>query len=368
MKKILEIIGTLKIGGQEKVGLEIGLHIDRSKYEIHYLVFGKEKGEYEKELNAKGIKIFHFPEPSEGYLRYLTSLKKLLKENSYSIIHAHTMFNCGWAMFIGWYMKVPCRISHSHSIKMADFHYSTIMKIYQVLMRRLIKCFGTEYIGCGRAAGQWLFGKRFFEKHGKILFNGIDTRQYLFSIDARIKMREKLDLQNQFVIGHVGHFAQVKNQKFLIALMPEIIKQKPETTLILVGDGELKVTLQKECEKLGIQEHVIMTGNVANVADYLCAMDVFVFPSLYEGMPLSVIEVQCNGLPCVISDSVPDDVYLTDLIRPLSLKDSKEEWIHEICSAKRKNEESYGRQMIQSEFDISVMLQKIYKIYDKAAM
>ncbi|MDM8247294.1 glycosyltransferase [Lacrimispora saccharolytica] len=368
MKKILEIIGSLKIGGQEKIGKEIGLHIDKKKYEIHYLVFDKEKGEYEKELNAEGIKIFHFPEPSEGYLRYLMNLKKLLKENNYSIIHAHTMFNCGWAMFMGWYMKVPCRISHSHSIKMADFHYGTIMKIYQGLMRQLIKRFGTEFIGCGKAAGQWLFGKNFFEKRGKILYNGIDTRQFLFSIDTRIKMREKLNLQNQFVIGHAGHFAQVKNQKFLIALMPEIIKEIPEARLILVGDGELKVTLQKECENLGIMDRVIMTGNVLNVADYLCAMDVFVFPSLYEGMPLSVIEVQCNGLPCVISDSVPDDVYLTDLIRPLSLKDPIEKWILEIGSAKRKNEESYGKQMRKSEFDISVMLQKLYRIYDKAVM
>ncbi len=368
MKKVLEIIGSLKIGGQEKVGKEIGIHIDRKKYEIHYLVFDKEKGKYEKELNEAGIKVFHLPEPSEGYLQYLKNLKRLLGENSYSIIHAHTMFNCGWAMLMGWYMKVPCRISHSHSIKMADFHYSTIMKLYQFVMRQLIKRFGTEFIGCGQTAGEWLFGKSFFAKRGKILYNGIDTRQFLFSVDARTKMRKKLDLQNKFVLGHVGHFAQVKNQKFLITLMPEIIKEIPGAMLLLVGDGELRDTLQKECDNIGIMDRVIMTGNVSNVADYLCAMDVFVFPSLYEGMPLSVIEVQCNGLPCVISDSVPDDVYLTDLIRPLSLKDSKQKWILEISSAKRKNEEYYGKQMRQSEFDVSVMLQKLYRIYDEAVI
>ena len=269
---------------------------------------------------------------------------------------------------MGWYMKVPCRISHSHSIKMADFHYSTIMKLYQFVMRQLIKRFGTEFIGCGQTAGEWLFGKSFFAKRGKILYNGIDTRQFLFSVDARTKMRKKLDLQNKFVLGHVGHFAQVKNQKFLITLMPEIIKEIPGAMLLLVGDGELRDTLQKECDNIGIMDRVIMTGNVSNVADYLCAMDVFVFPSLYEGMPLSVIEVQCNGLPCVISDSVPDDVYLTDLIRPLSLKDSKQKWILEISSAKRKNEEYYGKQMRQSEFDVSVMLQKLYRIYDEAVI
>lgn len=368
MKKVLEIIGSLKIGGQEKVGKEIGLHIDKKKYEIHYLVFDKEKGEYEKELNAAGIKVFHFPEPSEGYLQYFKNLKKLLKENSYSIIHAHTMFNCGWAMLIGWYMKVPSRISHSHSIKMVNFHYSTIMKVYQCIMRQLIRRFGTDFIGCGQAAGEWLFGKSFFEKHGRILYNGIDTKEFLFSHDARNKMRKKLNIQNKFVIGHVGHFAQVKNQQFLISLMPEIIKRRPDVILILVGDGELKEQLTEYCKKLGIMDRVIMTGNVSNVADYLSAMDVFAFPSLYEGMPLSIIEVQCNGLPCVISDSVPDDVYLTDLIVPLSLKDPKEKWIIKICSAERKNEDYYGNQMAQSEFDVSIMLRKLYEIYDRAEM
>ena len=364
MKKVLEIIGSLKIGGQEKVGKEIGLHIDRKKYEIHYLVFDKEKGEYEKELNAAGIKVFHFQEPSKGYLQYFKNLKKLLKENSYSIIHAHTMFNCGWAMFMGWYMKVPSRISHSHSIKMANFHYSTIVKVYQCIMRQLIKRFGTDFIGCGQAAGEWLFGKSFFEKRGRVLYNGIATREFLFSRDARDKIREELNIQNKFVIGHVGHFAQVKNQQFLISLMPEIIKKKPEATLLLLGDGELKDQLTEYCKKLGIMDRVIMTGNVSNVADYLSAMDVFAFPSLYEGMPLSIIEVQCNGLPCVISDSVPDDVYLTDLIMPLSLKDPKEKWIREICGASRYDSQKYGKIVGETGFDESNMLKNIYKIYD----
>lgn len=109
---------------------------------------------------------------------------------------------------------------------------------------------------------------------------------------------------------------------------------------------------------------MIMTGNVCNVADYLCAMDVFAFPSLYEGMPLSIIEVQCNGLPCIISDTVPEDVFLTDLIRPLSLKSPKENWIREICSASRHDSEKYGKIMGETGFDESNMLRNIYEIYD----
>ena len=364
MKKVLVIIGSLKIGGQEKVGKEIGIHIDRNKYEIHYLVFDENKEAYEQELNKAGIQVFHFPEPSRGYIQYLKNLAELLKDNSYDIVHAHTMFNCGWAMLLSWCMKVPCRISHSHSIKMADHHYSILAKAYQFVMQKLIHIFGTEFIGCGKAAGEWLFGKKFFEKHGKVIYNGIDTQKFRFSSRTRDEMKKQLNLEKQFVIGHVGHFMKVKNQQFLISLMPGILERRPEAVLLLLGDGELKEENWEYCKELGIEDKVIMAGNVSNVADYLCAMDVFVFPSLYEGMPLSVIEVQCNGLPCIISDAVPDDVFLTDLITPIGLDEPKQRWIDEICRTSRKNEESYGDKMMQSGFDKRVMLKRIYSIYD----
>lgn len=364
MKKVLVIIGSLKIGGQEKVGKEIGLHIDRDKYEIHYLVFDENKEAYEVELNKAGIQVFHFPEPSRGYIQYLKNLAELMKKNSYDIVHAHTMFNCGWAMLLAWYMKVPCRISHSHSIKMADHHYSILAKVYQFVMQNLIHIFGTEFIGCGKAAGEWLFGKKFFEKHGKVIYNGIDTQQFRFSSGTRNEMRKQLNVEKQFVIGHVGHFMKVKNQKFLISLMPGILERRPEAVLLLLGDGEQKEENWEYCKKLRIADRVIMAGNVSNVADYLCAMDVFVFPSLYEGMPLSVIEVQCNGLPCIISDAVPEDVFLTDLVHPLSLKSSKENWIREICGASRYDSQKYGKIMGETGFDESNMLKNIYKIYD----
>lgn len=364
MKKVLEIIGSLRIGGQEKVGREIGLHIDRDKYEIDYLVFDETKEPYEADLEKVGIKVYHFPQPSNGYIQYLKNLRKLLDKNGYSIVHAHTMFNSGWAMLLAWIEKVPCRISHSHSIKMVDYHYSILAKAYQFAMQRLIHTFGTEFIGCGKSAGKWLFGKRFFMKHGRVVYNGIDTEKFGFSSAVRREMRKKLHVENKLVIGHAGHFMKVKNQHFLISLMPEILNQRPDAVLLLLGDGELKEKSWEECKKLGIEDKVIMTGNVCNVADYLCAMDVFAFPSLYEGMPLSIIEVQCNGLPCIISDTVPEDVFLTDLIRPLSLKSPKENWIREICSASRHDSEKYGKIMGETGFDESNMLRNIYEIYD----
>ena len=248
---------------------------------------------------------------------------------------------------------------------MAGYHYSKLAIIYQFVMRMLIHICGTEYIGCGKAAGEWLYGKRFFEKHGKVVYNGIDTGMFRFSSVKREQMRQQLGLEDKFVIGHVGHFQKVKNQQFLISLMPEILKRRQNAVLLLLGDGELREENWNYCKEQGIEDQVLMVGNVENVADYLCAMDVFAFPSLYEGMPLSVIEVQCNGLPCVISDSVPDDVFLTDLVRPLGLNQPRELWAEEICSVKRVNEEKYGNYMMQSQFSDRVMLQEIYNIFGK---
>lgn len=154
-------------------------------------------------------------------------------------------------------------------------------------------------------------------------------------------------LDDKFIIGHAGHLAAVKNQSFLLGLMPKILKRQPQAYLLLLGEGEDRPILEQKIHDLHLEDHVRMTGNVRNVPDYLNAMDVFAFPSLYEGMPLSIIEVQSNGLPCVISDQVPKDVFLTDLLRPLPLNDQMA-WMDAICSAKREASEKYAVLMWQS--------------------
>ena len=146
--------------------------------------------------------------------------------------------------------------------------------------------------------------------------------------------------------------------------MPEILKRQPVAYLLLLGEGEDHPVLEQKIHELHLENYVRMTGNVRNVPDYLNAMDVFAFPSLYEGMPLSIIEVQSNGLPCVISDRVPKDVFLTDLLRPLPLNDQSA-WADVICSAKREASEKYAAQMRQSGFDTDTAMQKVYAIYKK---
>ncbi len=360
--KVLLIAASLRIGGAEKVAADIGFRADPQRYSVHYVVFGDEIGTYEPELEAHGCKIFHLSPPSDSYCAYLNSLKRLIRTYHYDVIHAHTMFNIGWAMLAGKLHGVPVRISHAHSA--LEEHQSLKVFLYEAVMRFLILTCATDYVACGVKAGQRLYSRKAFEKEGTLILNGIDTQGFGFDQQQRNAFRKELGLDDKFIIGHIGHLAGVKNQAFLLGLMPEILKRLPQAYLLLLGEGEDRPILEQKIHELHLEGRVRMTGNVRNVPDYLNAMDVFAFPSLYEGMPLSIIEVQSNGLPCVISDRVPNDVFLTDLIRPLPLNDQSA-WVDAICGAKRESSEKYAAQMRQSGFDTDAAMQKIYAIYEK---
>lgn len=359
-KRVLSVISKLRIGGAEKVARDIGYFADPDEFETHYLVFGDDNSGYEKELEERGCKIIRFPEPSENYAAYFNNLKKLINEYHYDIIHAHTMFNCGFAMLAGKLCGVKVRIAHAHSALTEKSNIK--IKVYEAFMRLLIKTCATDFVACGKKAGERLFGKRFFNKNGTLILNGVDIKSFAFSEEKRNEIRKKHNFNCKFVIGHAGHLFPVKNQIFLIELMPEILKKKPESVLLLLGDGEERENYEKKVSELNLEDKVIFTGNVRNMGDYLSAMDVFAFPSLYEGTPLSIIEVQSNGLPCVISDSVPNDVFLTELIKPLSLS-KKADWVDEICKAQRKNPKAYTEIMEKSPFDLYSALNRFYKIY-----
>lgn len=363
MKYILHIVASLFIGGAEKVARDISVYAPTNEYENHYIVFDDNIGVYGRELQEGGCKIFKFAEPSNNYKKYYQGLAALMGQYHYTAVHAHTMFNIGWAMLAAKNMKVPIRVSHAHSALMTE--KSLKKSIYEFIMRRLILSCATDLVACGNKAGERLYGKKAFEKRGNLILNGIDIKAFRYSEERRQVLREQLGLQNKFIIGHTGHLAEVKNQSFLIEMMPELLKECTDAVLLLLGEGEDRSMLAEKIRTLGLQEKVIMTGNVNNVPDYLCAMDVFAFPSLYEGMPLSVLEVQANGLPCVISDRVPLDVFLTDLIHPLSLEDSKTVWIEKICSVQRNNSEMYAEQMKEAGFDVTLTVEKIYQIYER---
>lgn len=360
--RVLEISPSFKIGGAEKIARDIGYYGFSDFYQIDYVVFDDITDGYEKELQEKGCNIYHLAQPSSSYSNYLKALYKLIKGNNYQVVHSHTMYNSGWGMLIAKICRVPIRISHSHSVD-AQPDKTRLQRFYETVMKHLIVRFSTHYVGCGVKAGETLFGKKRYRKKGITILNGIDTEKFAYDEENRQEARSRLKLTDNFVIGHAGHLAAVKNQSFLINLMPEILKKKQNAKLLLLGEGEDRQRLEKQISDLGLAENVIMTGNVTDVHKYLSAMDVFAFPSLYEGMPLSVIEVQTNGLPCVMSNNVPQDVVLTDLIRRLSLEESYDIWAEAICNSKRSDPYKYEERIRLLELDSKKMVNKILSLY-----
>ena len=362
-KTILLVTAGLRIGGAEKVARDIGLVANPEQYEVHYLVFGDTVGDYEDELTKHGCTVTHIVAPAGGYLRFMRTLRALLRQNRYAVVHAHTMFNIGLILLAAMQEGVPVRIAHAHSA-LTDGQ-TPIKLAYEAVMRRLILRCATDLIACGEAAGKRLYGARAYSRRCRLILNGIDTTQYRFSLEHREQVRNALQLQDSFVVGHAGHLNEIKNQQYLLHLMPELLKRKPNVKLLLLGEGEDRPMLEQLIRDMKLEECVIMTGNVRNVPDYLSAMDVFAFPSLYEGMPLSIVEVQANGLPCILSTSVPKDVYLTDLIQPVPLE-QPHSWVNDICSAERKEPEKYSDMLKKSGFDTSTVMKKYYEIYERA--
>ena len=362
MKYILQIAAHLTIGGAEKVARDIGMYANPEEYETHYVIFDEDIGDYGREVIENGCKIFKFREPSEDYREYFRELKKLMAKYPYTAVHAHTMFSIGWVMLAAKQMNIPVRVSHAHSALIDG--KSIVKSLYESVMRTLILAYSTDLVACGEKAGERLYGKNAYKKRANLILNGINTEIFRFSEEKRNEIRQKLNLQDKFVIGHTGRLAEVKNQSFLIELMPEILKQRENAVLLLLGDGDDREMLEEKVCTLNLKDKVIFAGSVRNVQDYLNAMDVFAFPSLYEGMPLSILEVQANALPCVISDTVPPDVFLTDLIHPLSLNDSRDKWIETIISLKRNNSKDYPQELKNAGFDTQTAMEKVYRIYE----
>lgn len=346
-KKVLIIAGSLKTGGAEKVARDIALYADRARYEFHYIVFGEEVGEYEAQLHALGCQIFYFEVPSSGYLHYIKELRSLMARQRYAVLHAHTMFNCGWAMAVGKRAGIPARIAHAHSA-LADGG-GLVKGVYETVMGILIRRCATEFAACSEQAGIRLFGRKTWEAKGMLIPNGVETSAFAFRKEDRKLIRSRYGLEDRFVIGHAGHLNSVKNQKFLLELLPELLKIRPDACLLLLGEGEDRAMLECRIRELGLENQVILTGNVDDVAAHLSAMDVFALPSLYEGMPLALLEARCNGLPCVISEGVPGEGKL-----PLS---EPERWIGAICRAERGAGEKVQ--------DIRSTMQAIYDCYEK---
>lgn len=363
--KVLQVMGIVESGGVEAVIMNYYRHIDKTEVQFDFVMHKGSNSDYIAEVKSMGAKVYEVT-PYSNPIRFIQEVYSIIKKENYQIVHSNMNALSVFPLFAAYLAGVPVRILHNHS---TDTKAEPLRTLVKHLLRPFAKLFANQYWACSRLAGGWMYGKKAV-KEGKvtIINNAIDLKKFSFDEKKRSKLRDELGLQDCFVIGHVGRFMKQKNHDFLVDIFAEISKKQENARLLLVGDGPLKTEIEDKVKAIGLEEKVIFTGVRSDVADLYNAMDVFVFPSLYEGLGMVAVEAQANGLPVISSTEVPKEAKISDAIKFEALSNTKSFWTKDILDCvNQRNIGSVDAEISHSEFDIRVEAKKLGKRYKKLA-
>ncbi|RSX55531.1 glycosyl transferases group 1,glycosyl transferase group 1 [Bifidobacterium dolichotidis] len=360
--RVLNLITSLDRGGAETMIMNYYRSIDRDKVQFDFLVNREKIGAYEEEIESLGGKIYRMgPMYPWRFSEYKHEFRSFLRDHpEYSIIHSHLEERSYFPLRIAKEENVPVRIAHAHNVY-RGFNAKTIFRDY---FRYKLPPYPTDKFACSKEAGIWLYGKdAFLNGEVTIVKNAIDSFKFIYNEKIRESVRSRLQIDDQLVLGNVGRLAPQKNQSFLLDIFAELKKIHKNSKLLIVGDGDLKQELVRKAESLQIIEDIIFTGSVSDVNDYLQAMDVFVLPSHFEGLPVSLVEAQAAGLQCIVSDQVTREVDFGKYLTYVSLKQSPQDWA-KICIEKSQDQRRSDMDLIvRSGFDIHETAKKLQSFY-----
>ena len=312
---------------------------------------------YKEAIRRVGGTICVLKRSSKNIFSYISSLQKFIEENGYDIVHIHGNSHTVVLELIA-AKKAGCRVRivHAHSTKCNSL---TVHKFLTPLFNH----YYTHGIACGKEAGYFMFGKKPFS----VMNNGIDTHKFAFNPQNRIKNRKILGWENCKIIGHVGYFTALKNQSFIVDIFECLYKQNSNYRLILIGDGPMRGEIQNKLDSKGLGKMACLTGNIDNVNEYINAIDTIVMPSLFEGLPLTLIEQQANGLPCVVADTITREADKTGNLQFLSLKAPVEEWTLAVLHEDGVSREARSKKAIEDitaeGYNIKYQAKKLSSFY-----
>lgn len=352
MKRVLCIVGSMNAGGAETFLMKVFRSIDRTKYQMDFCINCKEKCYYEDEILSLGGKIFRIPSKSENIKEFTRQLSAVVEHNQYKYVMRVTSSGMG-LMDLKIAKKAGASVCVARSSNSSDGE-TLNAKIMHMLGKVLYSSYVDVKIAPSDLAAMYTFGKKNYEKGNiNILHNAVDLSVFNYSEEMRKRIRQELGVQESAtLIGHVGRFSNQKNHKFLLDVFFEIQKKDEDAILLLVGKGELEEQIKAQAKELNILDKIIFTGVRSDVPSLLSAMDVFVFPSFYEGMPNTVIEAQATGLPCVIADTITREADITGLVKYLSLEISPEKWADEVFCAKNSARMDVSSIFVEKKYDI----------------
>lgn len=360
--RIAQIMGKWIGGGVESVVMNYYRHIDRDKIQFDFICDDDSTDIPYDEIKKLGGKVILIP-PYQKVFSYHFKLKKILKDGNYKIVHSHINTLSVFSLFAAKCAGVPVRIAHSHSTTNKKEKKKNLLK--QVL-RPFSKVFATDYMCCSELAGRWLFGDKEYDKGNVYLLNNaIDLDKFKYDEKVRKAKRKELNIADDtLVIGHVGRFVEQKNHRFLIDIFNEVHKQNENSILLLVGQGPLMAEIKEKVKKLGLEKCVKFLGQRSDISELYQAFDVFLLPSLYEGLPVVGVEAQATGLSCIFSDDMTKETKVLNTTKFLSLEQSSKCWANNIIkenkAQKRKN---VRKEIANKRFDIEEESQKLHKYY-----
>lgn len=363
MIRILQVVTDMNRGGLETMLMNYYRRIDRSQVQFDFLTHREYDGDYGEEIRRLGGVIYHLPRLNPFSRNYKKKLGEFFDLHSeYQVIHVHQDCLSSIILKSARQHGVKVRVAHSHNSNQ-DMNIKYPLKLYY---QRYIPKYATTMMACSKEAGTWMFRGAEFQ----ILNNAIDARLYIFDSEKKRQQRKKWGIKpDELLIGHVGRFSFQKNHFFLIDIF-HAIQEKVPAKLILVGDDstERAKKIKEKIMALDLQDKMIFTGIRSDVADIMQAMDVFVFPSHYEGLPVTMVEAQASGLPCLISDKVPIECKKTDLVCQIPLDAGAKAWAEQAITASHVVRRNTYEEIKDAGFDIAENANWLQEFYVKAAM
>ena len=351
--RVLQIIGKVCGGGVEAVIMNYYRHINRNKIQFDFVIDGYEQSELDDEINALNGKIYKVEPYSHNVFKYMYQIYQIIRENKYEIIHSNMNTLAVFSLFPAWLAGAKIRILHNHSTAVKSEKIRSLMKY---ILRPFSPLFANCYAACSQLAGEWMYGKKMMSNGNvKVINNAIDVKKFSFNSEKRKMLREKLGIKSDaFVVGHVGRFMYQKNHDFLIHIFRRVYEKNSNAVLILIGDGELRPIIEEKVNQYGLKSCVKFLGLRTDVNDLYNAMDVFVLPSWYEGLPVVAVEAQTNGLGCIFSNKVTKETILTSQAHFCKLENSIESWADRILGGDMKRNENATDEIAKNGFDIIV--------------
>lgn len=361
--RILHELAKLDAGGVEALIMNVYRNLDREKIQFDFLVH-RQDGFYEEEVIALGGRIYRCApfHPLKHY-DYLKSMDNFFRAHpEYKILHAHSDLNM-WPLRCAERNRVPVRIAHSHNVK-TNVNLKLFFMYYQKLW---IRQYATHKFACSMAAARWAYNRKVKPEEVRIIKNAINIGQFTPDEAVRNKYRKELNLEGHLVIGHVGRFVPQKNHIFLIDVLDKLRTARADAILVLVGDGPLTEQVRAYVEKRGLEKHVLLLGLRRDVNRIMQAFDVFVFPSIFEGLGIAVIEAQAAGLVTICSEQVPRETELTELVQYISLEKTAGEWADAVCRAAAQKSSGASADVHDAiraaGYDISHMAKELQDFY-----